>query len=70
MINRSSVSSLVSKGGKTVAYGKKKMSKPKKQGYNSRLDEKLGMKNGKESKKKVSMKGRRKQSYGAKRAMR
>lgn len=52
-----------------MAYGKKKMSKPKKQGYNSRLDEKLGMKNGKESKKKVSMKGRRSMSRGAKKKM-
>ena len=57
----------MSKGDKTVAYGKKK--KPKKQGYNSRLDEKLGMKNGKESKMKTSMKGRRAMSRGAKKKM-
>ena len=31
----------------------------KKQGYNARLDERLGMTRGKESTKKMSMKGRR-----------
>lgn len=36
----------------------------KKQGYNSRLDEKLGMKDGKESKKKQSYKSRRDESKG------
>ena len=34
----------------------------KKQGYNARLDERLGMTRGKESGKKMSMKGRRKVS--------
>ena len=33
--------------------------KKKKQGYNARKDEQLGMTRGKESKKKMSMKGRR-----------
>jgi len=41
----------------------------KKQGYNSRLDEKLGMKDGKESKKKQTMPSRRKESRGMKKAM-
>jgi len=41
----------------------------KKQKYKDKKDESMGMKNGKESTKKVSMKGRRKQSYGMKRAM-
>jgi hypothetical protein len=36
--------------------------KKKKQKYNSRLDERLGMTRGKESTKKMSMKGRRKVS--------
>ena len=58
MINRSAVSSLVSKGGRM-----------KKQKYKDKKDESLGMRNGAQRKKKVSMKGRRKQSYGAKRAM-
>lgn len=40
----------------------------KKQGYNDRLDEKLGMKDGKESKKKQSYKDRRDESRGAKKA--
>lgn len=44
-----------------------KVKKPvKKQGYNDRLDEKLGMKDGKESKKKQSFASRRKESRGAK----
>ena len=42
----------------------------KKQKYKDKKDESLGMRNGAQRKKKVSMKGRRKQSYGAKRAMR
>jgi hypothetical protein len=58
MINRSAVSSLISKGGFM-----------KKQKYKDKKDESLGMRNGKQSTKKVSMKGRRKQSYGAKKAM-
>ena len=58
MINRSAVSSLISKGGSM-----------KKQKYKDKKDESLGMRNGKQSTKKVSMKGRRKQSYGMKRAM-
>lgn len=41
----------------------------KKQGYNSRMDEMLGMKNGKESKKKQSMASRRKESEGMRKAM-
>jgi len=41
----------------------------KKQKYKDKKDESLGMRNGKQSTKKVSMKGRRKQSYGAKKAM-
>ena len=47
-------------------YGKgmKKGGKAKKQGYNARLDESLGMRRGKESTKKQSMKARRDESYG------
>lgn len=41
----------------------------KKQGYNDRLDEKLAMKHGKESKKKQSMKDRRDESRGAKKGL-
>jgi len=41
----------------------------KKQKYKDKKDESMGMKNGKESTKKASMKTRRKQSYGMKRAM-
>ena len=41
-----------------------KMAK-KKQGYNARLDERLGMTAGKKSTKKMSMAGRRKVSKGA-----
>jgi len=40
----------------------------KKQGYNSRLDESISMRNGKESSKKQSMKDRRDESKGAKKA--
>lgn len=40
----------------------------KRQGYNARLDEKLGAKNGKESKKKQSMKARRDESKGMEKA--
>jgi hypothetical protein len=58
MINRSAVSSLISKGGYM-----------KKQKYKDKKDESMGMKNGKQSTKKDSMKTRRKQSYGMKRAM-
>ena len=46
------------------AKGMKKGGKAKKQGYNARLDESLGMRRGKESGKKQSMKDRRDESYG------
>ena len=52
------------------AYGSKR-GRPKKkktQGYNARLDESLGARNGKESTKKQSMKARRDESKGAKKA--
>ena len=42
----------------------KKGGKVKKQGYNARLDESLGMRRGKESGKKQSYKARRDESYG------
>ena len=42
---------------------------PKKQGYNSRMDESLGMRRGKESTKKQSLKSRRKESKGMSKAM-
>ena len=51
-------------------YGSKR-GRPKKkktQGYNARLDESLGARNGKESTKKQSMKARRDESKGAKKA--
>jgi hypothetical protein len=51
-------------------YGSKR-GRPKKkktQGYNARLDESLGMRNGKESTKKQSLKARRDESKGAKKA--
>ena len=44
------------------------MAKMKKQGYNSRLDESLGERKGKESSKKQSMKDRRDESRGSKKA--
>jgi|TARA_R110002020_G_scaffold192200_4_gene392220 hypothetical protein len=40
----------------------------KKQGYNARLDESLGMRKGKEAGKKMSMKGRRDVSKGVRKA--
>jgi hypothetical protein len=43
---------------------KKKPTTRKKQGYNARLDESLGMRRGKESGKKQSMKSRRDESKG------
>ena len=46
-----------------------KHSKPKKQGYNDRLDESLGMRRGKESSKKQSLKDRRDESKGMEKAM-
>lgn len=49
--------------------GKAKGAKMKKQKYNSRMDEMLGMKNGKASKKKQSMKSRRDESKGMEKAM-
>ncbi len=51
-------------------YGSKR-GRPKKkktQGNNARLDESLGMRNGKESTKKQSLKARRDESKGAKKA--
>jgi len=42
------------------------MAVKKKQGYNARLDEKLGMKRGKQSGKKMSAAGRRKVSRATK----
>lgn len=42
----------------------------RKQGYNARLDESLGMRRGKESTKKQSYKSRRKESRGMSKAMR
>ena len=53
-------------------YGKsgmKKGGKVKKQGYNARLDESLGMRRGKESGKKQSYKARRDESKGMENAM-
>ncbi len=44
--------------------GMKKGGKVKKQGYKAREDESLGMRTGKESGKKQSMKDRRDESYG------
>jgi len=41
----------------------------KKQGYNSRLNEALGAKDGKESKKKQSLKSRRDESKGMEKAL-
>ena len=41
----------------------------KKQGYNARLDESLGMRDGKESTKSQSMKSRRDESKGMEKAM-
>lgn len=41
----------------------------KKQKYNDKMDESLGMRRGKESKKKQSMMSRRKESRGMKKAM-
>ena len=41
----------------------------KKQGYNARLDESLGMRRGKESSKSQSMKSRRDESKGMEKAM-
>jgi len=54
------------KSRKPVATAKKKTTK--KQGYNDRLDESLGKKNGKESTKKQSKKDRRDESKGAEKA--
>ena len=45
-------------------YKKGKSAKRKKQGYAAREDESLGMRTGKESTKKQSMKDRRDESYG------
>lgn len=42
------------------------MAAKKKQGYNDKLDESLGMRRGKESTKKQSMKDRRDESKGSK----
>ena len=44
--------------------GMKKGGRVKKQGYKAREDESLGMRTGKESTKKQSMKDRRAESYG------
>ena len=49
--------------------GMKKGGKAKKQGYNARLDESLGMRRGKESGKKQSYKARRDESKGMEKAM-
>lgn len=48
---------------------KTRMNQMKKQGYNDRLDESLGMRNGKESKMKQSYKDRRDESRGMKKKM-
>lgn len=45
------------------------MAPKKKQGYDARLDESLGMRRGKESTKKQSMKARRDESKGMEKAM-
>ena len=55
-------------GSKRGRPKKKTTSTKKKQGYNARLDESLGMRNGKESTKKQSLKARRDESKGAKKA--
>ena len=49
--------------------GMKRGGKAKKQGYNARLDESLGMRRGKESGKKQSYKARRDESKGMEKAM-
>lgn len=51
---------------KNIMEDKKLMKAMKKQGPKARLDEKLGMKDGKESTKKQSYKARRDESMGAK----
>ena len=51
-------------GKKGTAMKKKKSSAKKKQGYNARLDESLGMSRGKASTKKQSLKSRRDESKG------
>lgn len=55
-------------GSKRGRPKKKTTTKKKTQGYNARLDESLGARNGKESTKKQSMKARRDESKGAKKA--
>ena len=50
--------------GKGKGSSMKKKTKTKKQGYNARLDESLGMRKGKASSKKQSMKSRRDESKG------
>tara|TARA_A100000172_G_scaffold20038_1_gene11213 strand:+ start:403 stop:693 length:291 start_codon:yes stop_codon:yes gene_type:complete len=50
--------------GKGSSMKKKATTKKKKQGYNARLDESLGMRKGKASSKKQSMKSRRDESKG------
>lgn len=51
-----------------ISKDKKLMKEMKKQGPKARLDEKLGMKDGKESTKKQSYKARRDESMAAKKA--
>jgi hypothetical protein len=50
--------------GKGSSMKKKSTTKKKKQGYNARLDESLGMRRGKASSKKQGMKARRDESKG------
>lgn len=55
--------------GKAGSARKKTVKKRKKQGYNDRLDESLGMRDGKESGKSQSYKSRRDESKGMEKSM-
>ena len=54
----------VSKDDKLISESENISEKKKKEGYDAREDESLGMRTGKESTKKQSMKDRRDESYG------
>jgi len=55
--------------GKAKEGGSKKKSSSKKQGYNDRLDESLGMRDGKKSSKKQNYKARRDESKGMEKSL-
>ena len=57
------------RGSKKKIVGKKTKPAKKKQGYNARLDESLGMRRGKASSKKQGYKSRRDESKGMEKAM-